>query len=99
MPQAGARVWRSTLETVVWEMPGLAGEGAQGGPAGAVVEVVEGVDEVPVRTWRPGRVGEARSCHHPAAGPEISSRILLVVGGSTGLSDEGGNVAAGGRRA
>ena len=40
---------------------GLGGEASERGPAGAVVEVVEGVDEVAVRAGWAGRGGGARS--------------------------------------
>ena len=50
-------------ETVVWETR-LAGEGAQGGPAGAVVEVVQGVDEV--RCGPVWQVGPGQRAHVPS---------------------------------
>ena len=51
---------------------GLAGEGAQGGPAGAVVEVVQGRDEVAVRAG--GEVGPGERAHRvPAAVAAIAS--------------------------
>ena len=63
VPHEGNAGWEKALETVVWETPGLAGEGAQGGPAGAVVEVVQGEDQVAMRTgWE---VGSGERAHRP----------------------------------
>ena len=60
--------------------PGLAGEGAQGRPAGAVVEVVEGVDERRGAGRRPGPGGEVRSCATSAhdSRRDLALRIALV---------------------
>ena len=63
MPQEGRAGEEKTLETVVWETPVSRGEGAQGRPAGAVVEVVERVDEVAVRPGGQVRAGECAHAH------------------------------------
>ena len=66
MPQEGRAGVAERLGDGGVRDPGLLGEGAERGPAGAVVEVVEPSDEVAVWTGR--QVG-ARECAHrrPAA--------------------------------
>ena len=74
-PQVGRRGEEKTAETVVGLQPHVAGEGAQAGPTGPVVEVVQGLGEVPRRPGRQVRTGESCRWHR------LVSSILVAAAG------------------
>ena len=70
MPQDGILGEEKACETVVWETPVSRARRAQRGPAGAVVEVVEGVDEVAVGSGRELGPGKCAHVVSVRRGPE-----------------------------
>ena len=63
VPQLGSRVdEKSVARPWCGETPAARASVRRRGPAGTVVEVVEGIDEVPVRSGR--QVGPRQCTHH-----------------------------------
>ena len=74
-PQDGSRGEEKTAETVVWTAAGLAGQDPQARPTGPVMQAVQRVDEVPVRTRRQVRPWQGA---HVASPPNGRPRVILL---------------------